>query len=106
MARTLSVEIVAMNKAVVTDEKGKQYEVEANFHARRVNGLYKYHEVYVYLNKHENFKDEFKAPKTLQQKWHQVEERKFRGPKLIGFREILSRNNRCQYDINDLVFED
>jgi hypothetical protein len=103
----LTVTITAMNKATVVDENGKTFDVEANFHARRVNGTYKYHEVYVFLNKHENFKNEFKAPKTLKQKWQQTGERKFKGPKLIGFTEIIgSTSNRCQYNADELEFDE
>lgn len=105
--KQLTVKIVAMNLAIVTDETGKTYEVPASFHVRNLNGEYKYHEVYVYLNKVNEFKDEFKAPKTLRQKWYRNEETgKFRGPKLLNYTEVIgAMNTRCQYDINELEFE-
>lgn len=105
--KNLTVKIVAMNLAIVTDENGKTYEVPASFHVRNLNGEYKYHEVYVYLNKINEFKDEFKAPKTLRQKWYRnAETGKFRGPKLLNYTEIIgAMNTRCQYDINELEFE-
>ena len=103
--KQLTVTIVAMNKAIVEDENGKSWEVEASFHARRLKGEYKYHEVYVYLNKLDDFADEYKAPKTLRQKWHEIAPLKFRGPKLLGYNEVIGTSNRCQYDINELSFE-
>ena len=105
--KNLTVKIVAMNLAIVTDETGKTYEVPASFHVRNLNGEYQYHEVYVYLNKINEFKDEFKAPKTLRQKWYSnAETGKFRGPKLLNYTEIIGAiNTRCQYDINELEFE-
>lgn len=103
--KNLKITVVGMNKAVVVDENGKEFEARASFHARTLKGEYKYHEVYVYLNEIDEFKDEFKAPKTLGQKWKQVDERKFKGPKLLGYTETIGRNNRCMYDINELSFE-
>ena len=103
--KNLKVTVVAMNRAIVEDENGKTWEVEASFHARRLKGEYKYHEVYVYLNKLDEFADEYKAPKTLKQKWYQVDERKFRGPKLLNYSETIGTSNRCQYDLDELCFE-
>lgn len=98
----LKVTVVAMNRAIVESEDGKKWEVEASFHARRLKNEYKYHEVYVYLNKIDEF--ECKAPKTLKQKWYQVDTKKFKGPKLIGYNEIIGSTNRCNYDIDELEF--
>lgn len=104
--KNLTVTIVASNKAIVVDEAGKSYEAIASFHARTLDGEYKYHEVYVYLNKLEAFKDEFKAPKTLRQKWYyNPETRKFRGPKLLNYTEIIGKASRTKFDINELEFE-
>lgn len=102
----LKIKVVGMNKGIVTDEAGKEFEVITSFHQRKLSGEYKYHEVYVYLNKHPEFKDEFKAPKTLKQKWIFNEEtRKFKGPKLFGYEEIIGSSTRCKFDINELEFE-
>ena len=102
----LTVTIVATNKAIITDENGKTYEAVASFHARTLDGEYKYHEVYVYLNKLNEFKDECKAPKTLKQKWFYNEETgKFKGPKLMNYTEIIGTTNRTKFDINELEFE-
>lgn len=107
----LQVTIKSMTKGIVTNENGETFEVTTSFHARRLDGEYKYHEVYVYLNKHPRFKDEFKAPKTLKQKWFFNEEtRKFRslgksGISLLNYEETIGTNTRCKFDINELEFE-
>ena len=102
----LNVKVVGSNKCIVVDEVGKEYEVIISFHARTLNGEYKYHELYVYLNKHEAFKKDYKAPKTLKQKWYYNEEtRKFRGPRLLGYEETIGTNSRVKFDINELEFE-
>lgn len=111
MARTLTVTIVATNKAIVVDETGKSYEATASFHARTLKGEYKYHEVYVYLNELDEFKNEYKAPKTLSQKWKYNEEtKKFKslkvdGIKLLNYTEVIGKNNRTKFDINDIEYD-
>ena len=103
--KNLTVTIVAMNKALVVDENGKTWEVETNFHARRLKGEYKYHEVYVFLNKIDEFSDEYKAPKTLRQKWYEIGPKRYKGPQLLNYTETIGTSNRCQYDIDELCFE-
>lgn len=104
--KKLTVKIVAMNLAIVTDETGKTYEVPSSFHVRNLKGEYKYHEVYVYLNLVNEFKDEFKAPKTLKQKWYYDEETDtYNGPELFNYTEVIgAMNTRCQYNIHELKF--
>lgn len=106
--KQLTVKIVGSTQGIVTDENGKTYEVDISFHSRTVNGEYKYHEVYVYLNKVNEFKDEFKAPKTLKQKWYRTDvPGRYKGPKLLNYTEVIgAMNTRCQYDINELEFVD
>ena len=109
--RQLTVTIVASNKAIVVDENGKQFEVVASFHARTLKGEYKYHEVYVYLNKLDEFKDEFKAPKTLAQKWKYDEEtRKFKslgqaGIKILNYTEVIGKTMRTKFDLNEIEYD-
>lgn len=112
MARKLTVKIVGSTKGIVADESGRTWEVTTSFHARRLDGEYKYHELYVYLNKLDEFKDEFKAPKTLKQKWFFNEETgKLRsigreGVKVAGYEEVINgTSSRASFDINELEYE-
>lgn len=112
MARKLTIKIVGSTKGIVTDENGKTYEVVTSFHARRLDGEYKYHEIYVYLNKLDEFKNEFKAPKTLRQKWFYNEETgKLRslgneGVRVAGYTEVIGgTSSRATFDINELEYE-
>lgn len=108
----LTVTIVASNKAIVADETGKTWEVPMSFHARRLNGEYKYHEIYVYLNKLEDFKAEYKAPKTLGQKWkYNPETKKFKslgtpGVKILGYVEAIDKSSRAMFDLDSLEYDE
>ena len=63
------------------------------------------------MNKHEKFKNDYIAPKTLKQKWFYNEEtKKFKslgktGVSLLNYTEIITNNSRTKFDINELVFE-
>lgn len=105
--KKLTITIVGATQAIVVDEAGKSYEAVASFHARTLGGEYKYHEVYVYLNKIEAFKGEFKAPKTLKQKWYyNPETGKFKGPKLMNYTETLGGSSRTIWNFGEMQFED
>lgn len=108
----LTITITASTQGIITDENGKTWNVTTSFHARRIDGEYKYHELYVYLNKLDDFKDEFKAPKTLKQKWFYNEEtKKLRsigkdGVRVAGYTETFERSSsRASFDINELEYE-
>lgn len=102
----LKIKVTSINKGIVTTDDGFEYEVTTSFHARRINGEYKYHELYVYLNQLDEFKALYKAPKTLRQKWFYNEQtNKFKGPKLLGYEEFIGANTRCKFNINELEFE-
>ena len=109
--KNLTITIVASNKAIVVDEAGKTYEAVASFHARTLKGEYKYHEVYVYLNKLDEFKDEYKAPKTLAQKWKYDEAtNKFKslgreGIKVLNYTEQIGKANRTKFDLSELEYD-
>lgn len=111
MAQKLTVKIVGSTKGIVVDESGKSWEVAISFHARRLGGEYKYHEVYVYLNKLDEFKAEFKAPKTLKQKWCLCGTGKWKslgqaGVKIAGYEEVINRtSSRASYDLFELEYE-
>lgn len=109
----LKVTIVSSTKATVVDETGKSYEATISFHRRVVDGEYKYHEIYVYLNKLDEFKSMFKAPKTLRQKWKYNEEtKKFRsigtaGVRILNYTETIGQgSSRAMFDLNAIEFED
>jgi hypothetical protein len=107
----LTVTIHSATKGIVVDEAGNEYEVDTSFHARRLNGEYKYHEIYVFLNKLEQFKNEFKAPKTLRQKWfYDNETGKFKslvneGVRVKGYTETIGRACRAGFDLDEIEYD-
>lgn len=73
------VTIKSFNVAQLTDlDTGKVYEVPGNWHARSHDGVYYYHEYYVFLNKIDTTKYpelasiKTKSPKTLPLQWHVI----------------------------------
>lgn len=109
---------------IVNNETGKEYEATGSWHARTLNGVYKYHEYYVFTNKLNTAKypelEELKtkAPRTLEHKW-KVEPKEGAGnewwtrvadwKKIHGGRlnevceELTKSNSRSKIDLNAIA---